>query len=292
MKLVLISVFFAVLFQFPSAANAICKRQEQFEQLQRVCQSIKNQCADVPEQQRLSCQPNIARDSWGILVGCAKGAFQSVKDFVLFLVHIGKALINTAVQTMRNPNGAVNATASLARSGALSASQLGNYVRREFEISKRKMGLLGRIPIASDFAASLEVARKIVGPVIKSIWGAIEGFAEQQVHNFGCYNPEARAHMLCKVATDIFFPPAGAIALLKGGAVLKNFPNLERAIQKLASLVGKDAKAVASTNRATKAETAVRVAAKPAARSGATEKVAKDMHETWRRTPLDLLDAE
>lgn len=276
-----------------SLAAPLCEKQRQLLQVQRICKATQNQClADgIPERKVIKCGANPVGEVGYSFVGCLTGVFKSVKDLIKFIFAAGKFILTLPFSKERQ-----NKVAEFTQTQALNISVLQGYVKREYAVTKRNMGIAGKIPIASDIAAAPIVAKKIMGPLFKSLANSIEDFAAKQIHNFGCYNAGNRAEMLCKVAADILLPPAGAFALWKtGGKILiDKFPNLARAFAKIGRTIAGERKVqraaqatkAAETARAGKAATKSKVVAKSKAiskTSKAETAVAHDMHETWRK---------
>ncbi len=247
-----------------------CSRQDgSISQIQNLCNTIAHRCADVPKEKRVTCEPNPLMDQAMGIVGCVTGVFNSAWDLLKFIYEIGKFLITTqikaikagaklAAEAARDPIGTAKRLQDKARkinrAQAMSVSQLSNYVSREFEVSRRKVGIFKAIP---------DMAKRIMGPVVKTVWQEIEGFVSQQVHNFTCYNARARAEMVCKVIADFVIPPASIVGLLKGGGrkLLQQFPKMANAMKKISAQIAANARLAArETNLVRQAPAAVQKA--------------------------------
>jgi hypothetical protein len=231
-----------------------CSRQDgAVTQVRALCQTIAHRCADVPKEKRMTCEPNPLMDQAMGIVGCVTGVFNSVVDLVKFIIDIGKFLITTQVKAIgagaklaaeaaRDPIGTAkrlqDKARKITRAQAMSVGQLSNYVVREFEVSRRKVGIFKAIP---------DMAKRIMGPIVKTIWQEIEGFVSQQVHNFTCYNARARAEMVCKVIADFVIPPAAIVGLLKGGGrkLLQQFPKMANGLRKIAAQIASNTRLAA-----------------------------------------------
>ncbi len=218
-------------------------------QVQNLCRSMLLQCQDVPQEKRMSCESNPFVDQTFGAVGCIMGVFKSAEDLLKFIYEIAKFLIivqmkavkmgaQFVVDVVQDPIGVakqVQGTAlKITHAQAMNIAQLSNYVVREFEVSRRKVGMV--------FAIS-DMAKRIMGPIVKTIWNEIDGFVAKQVHNYNCYNIKERAEMVCKVIADFVFPPAALIALLKGGGkkILQEFPKISSALKRITENIAESA---------------------------------------------------
>ena len=193
--------------------------------LKQMCEVVTKSelCAKIEKGDMLQCSTldrNIisshAINKWDMLVGCTKGAFNSVVDTLKFFWDV----MAWAWE---------NSTSSEAR-GKTSAgvSQISNatklYLHTEYQKAYAKAS-----PPMQDVKAIMSM-NQVIG---KMVFDKIVGFLEEQSAEFGCLNEEAKTKRICKVAGDILIPPSGALALIKYGPKgLKQIPKFANYFRK------------------------------------------------------------
>lgn len=192
--------------------------------LKQMCEVVTKSelCAKVEKGDLFQCSTldrNIiashAINKWDMLVGCAKGAFNSVADTLKFFWDVMTWAWD-------------NSTSSEARGKTSEAvSQVANaaklYLHTEYQKAYAKAS-----PPMQDVKAMMTM-NQVIG---KMIFDKVVGFLEEQSTEFGCLNEEAKTKRICKVAGDIFLPPTGALALIKYGSKgLKQLPKFARYFQ-------------------------------------------------------------
>ena len=196
----------------------ICKSQgiaPVSNSMKQMCQVVvkDKMCESVPQKDRLNCNAlnNLAVvNQWDFIVGCAKGAFNSVKDTLSFFWEIMKWAWN-------------NATSSEARSKSSGATtEFMNSAKLFLHTEYNKAHARAKPPFQDVKAISAMGAS-----IGKLIMGKLSDFAAQQYQQLGCMNFQAKSKYMCKIVGDIFLPPAGVVALLKyGSKAAKQFPKV------------------------------------------------------------------
>lgn len=181
-------------------------------------------CAKVPKEDLLQCSTlnrnvltSYAVNNWDRLMGCAQGAFNSVKDTLSFFWEIMKWAWNNSTSSEARGKSAA------AVSEATNAAKL--YLHTEYQKAYAK---------ASPPLQEVKAISSMNAAIGKLIWDKIVEFIQEQSEEFGCLNEEGKAKRVCKVAGDIFLPPTGALALVKYGSKgLKQLPNLAKYFRKV-----------------------------------------------------------
>ena len=183
-----------------------------------ICQVVmkSKMCRNVPAQDRLNCS-EISSESqvnvWDTVSGCAIGVFESVKDLLSFVWDLLKWTFN-------------NATSSEARGKtAERVSAIRAYLHTEYERAYAKTSLPFR---------KMKAMASMGKAISHLVWDAVKKLAVQEYREFGCLNYAAKSKAMCYLISDIFVPPAIALALIKKGPkfVLTTFPKLIDSIQK------------------------------------------------------------
>lgn len=221
----------------------------------QLCENMmarERSCEDIPVNKRIRCSevvnPNMLIVTAQQLSGCAVGALRAVGDFLKFVFDVAKFLLETvvrgvvaggrtAVAAINDPSGFARRVGMgaqrLTRAHILGVNNLAAYVKREYLVSVARVG---------PTAAMADMSARIFGPIMKTVMAAVGGFIENQVHKFNCYNESSKNEMICRAVGQFLIPPAGIVALLRGGgtAVLRQFPNIQRGISAISRTVAAD----------------------------------------------------
>lgn len=186
-----------------------------------------------PEQ----CAANLSMETTSVLgafTGCVTGVAFSVWDFVKFIWEaikfIGTAPFNAA-GGIYNYLTDGDSRASTHESVQNAWQTAGDYLQSIYpylatEFQKAYDGVSGPAaltPPTRAYAAMKAVSGKILGGLLS----AAERIISAKVEELQCFDNTTRAQKICKLAGDIFFPPAAFFALIKHGVKgLKNMPAL------------------------------------------------------------------
>lgn len=167
-------------------------------------------CKDVPESDLLKCEAlekTSQLDAWEFIKGCSKGAFDSVKETLMFLWDIMQLAWD----------GEKRGEAMEQASEYMAMAKL--YLHTEYQKALAKSS-----PPMKETKALLSMG----GAIASMIMNKISDMVSQEYKEFGCLNFEAKSKYMCKIMGDIFLPPAGVVALIKyGPKAVKQFPNLK-----------------------------------------------------------------
>ncbi len=191
-------------------------------QISAICDIVLKSpiCKDVPEEKRLNChliENNSQANAWDFLKGCAKGVFESIKNFLNFIWEIMKWVWDNATDSEKRTETVEQA------SEYLNIVKL--YLHTEFEKAYDNT--------SSPFR-TVKALKSMGGSLANLILKSLTNLVSQKYQELGCLNFEAKSQVVCQFVSDIFAPPAAAIALIKfGPKVIKSFPNLKEAFSKL-----------------------------------------------------------
>lgn len=235
--------------------------------IKNLCNASLASCSDIPAEKRRTCEATpaaVAKEFINQKIGCAKGVFKSAADLTKFVMDIAKfslmyqwntvkSGVQVAYQAVTDPaefsrqvqqETAKNREALQAR--VMTMNQLAAYVAREFEVSRQQNGLFG---------ATSDLVKSVSGPLFQKITQTVGDFVSANVHKFECYNQKYQSEMLCNVMGDFLIPPAGIIALLKGGgkALLRQFPKMANATREVSQKIAADLRSKSAGSAARKA---------------------------------------
>lgn len=177
-------------------------------------------CKDLPPEDLLNCKKISTgipdKNAWSFIKGCATGVFESVKDMLSFIWDVMKWVWGNATSSE------ARSTTGDQASAIMSSTKM--YLHTEYQ----KAYALNSEP-SREAKAVAAMASKIGGIILDKV----TGYIKQQYEQLDCLNPEAKSKYICGALSDIFIPPAGALALLKyGPKAASKFPNLKKLFKK------------------------------------------------------------
>lgn len=175
-------------------------------------------CQQLPPEDLRNCSEknNTIENGIDVIVGCAKGLFNSVKELLSFLWEAAKFIWNNVTDWDEAAETA-DAVGSFAQSIKL-------YLFTEYDKAYEK----------AEFPKGLNAAREVSSKIFQFLGSKISEILEDQYTKFGCLNPEAKTRKVCHVIGDLILPPAAFFAFLKRGVkAADEFPTLNKAFEGL-----------------------------------------------------------
>lgn len=175
-------------------------------------------CQVLPPEDLRNCSEknNAVENGIDVIVGCAKGLFNSVKELLSFLWEAAKFIWNN-VTDWDEAASSYDAVGSFAQSIKL-------YLFTEYDKAYEK----------AEFPKGLNAAREVSSKIFQFLGSKISEILEDQYTKFGCLNPEAKTRKVCHVIGDLVLPPAAFFAFLKRGVkAADEFPTLNKAFEGL-----------------------------------------------------------
>ena len=162
-----------------------------------ICQAIEDkddllQCNDFSRSKSLN--------PIEFLAGCTEGLFDSLREILSFVWEIIKVIGKTFLSPIDTATQAVRQQAEYLNSVKL-------YLQTEYDRAYQEANF------PKGYNAMKEVASGVALMLIKTLSDALY----QGYQQFGCLNAKARTDAICKVAGELFIPPAVAINLFKVG---------------------------------------------------------------------------
>lgn len=202
------------------AFEAICLEQNLSplnRSLTEMCEVVvKNElCKKVPKEDLLRCETIAGQsqiDFWAMLEGCAKGAFNSIKDTLVFLWEVMVWAWD-------------NTTSSEKRSESLDEAKEYMAMAKLYLHTEYQKAYARSNPPLKEAKALASMG----GAIAKLLLDKISDAVSSQYKEFGCLNFEAKSKYMCNLMGDLFLPPAAMLALLKHGPkAAQQFPKLKK----------------------------------------------------------------
>lgn len=177
-------------------------------------------CLEIPKNDLRQCSQKNTEITAAIdiVVGCAKGLFNSVKELLSFLWQSAKFIWENVTDWDKASDTADSVNAF--------AQSIKLYLYTEYDKAYDK----------AEFPKALNAAREVSSEIFKFLGTKITEILEDQYTKFGCLNAEAKTRKVCHVMGDLILPPAAFFAFLKRGVgAAKEFPSLNKAFDGLNS---------------------------------------------------------
>lgn len=172
-------------------------------------------CQGIDENDLRNCQDrdsNILNSGIDVIVGCAKGLFNSVKELLSFLWEAGKFIWDNVTDWDK--------AASTADSVSAFSESIKLYLYTEYD----------KAYDTASFPKAINAAREVASGIFQFLGTKIAEMLEDQYTKFGCLNEEAKTKKVCHIIGDLVIPPAAFFAFLKRGVkAADEFPSLNKA---------------------------------------------------------------
>ena len=168
-----------------------------------------------------------SQNLWDVVKGCGGGILDSVGEILSFVWNIMKWIWRNATNSdARAQSGDAISKTSEWASEYMDSAQL--YLHAEYQRAYDETP-----EYLPKLARKARALKNTVSAMGIFAFSRISQVIDDQVENFQCLPPDEKAHAFCRLASDIFLPPAGAIALIKfGPKALQQIPKLGRAFSK------------------------------------------------------------
>lgn len=172
-------------------------------------------CQDIEVNDLRNCQDpqsNILNSGIDVIVGCAKGLFNSVKELLAFLWEAAKFIWDNVTDWDK--------AASTADSVSAFSESIKLYLYTEYDKAYE----------TASFPRAINAAREVASGIFQFLGTKIAEILEDQYTKFGCLNEEAKTKKVCHIIGDLVLPPAAFFAFLKRGVkAADEFPSLKKA---------------------------------------------------------------
>lgn len=174
-----------------------------------ICNIVKNSelCKEVKAEEKLRCttydENKVDIISFSFLSNCASGIGKSIKEFFAFIKEGLKWLYQTSTDSKKR-------------------SEVSQKVSETYDMAMNYLAI--EMDKQQDEGHNIIVAGTIVaGRLLTEVFSLLGEIIKDSFYHLGCLNSDAREKHVCKIVSDIVFPPVFVFSVLKGGVVfLKN----------------------------------------------------------------------